>query len=48
MALLVVNASIGGFESGFTNVGMTRIAPLLTFTFGTKNLVVVVNKLDLF
>jgi elongation factor 1 alpha-like protein len=45
--LLVIDASTGGFESGFTPQGQTREHALLVRSLGVQKLVVAVNKLDM-
>jgi elongation factor 1 alpha-like protein len=45
--LLVLDASRGGFESGFTAQGQTREHALLVRSLGVQRLVVAVNKLDM-
>lgn len=45
-ALLVLDASLGAFESGFSPLGQTREHALLVRSLGVQKLVVAVNKLD--
>jgi elongation factor 1 alpha-like protein len=45
-ALLVLDASHGGFESGFAPLGQTREHALLVRSLGVQKLVVAINKLD--
>jgi translation elongation factor EF-1alpha len=46
-ALLVLDASPGGFESGFTAQGQTQEHALLVRSLGVQKLVVAINKLDM-
>jgi len=45
-ALLVVAASRGEFEAGFSDTGQTREHAILISSLGVKHLIVVINKLD--
>ena len=45
--LLVLDASLGGFESGFSPQCQTREHALLVRSLGVQRLVVAVNKLDM-
>lgn len=45
-ALLVVDATRGEFETGFTSGGQTREHTFLVRSLGVKSLIVVVNKMD--
>ena len=44
--MLVVPASVGEFEAGFSTMGQTREHILLAYTLGVKQLIVAVNKMD--
>lgn len=46
-ALLVVDATRGEFETGFTTGGQTREHTFLVRSLGVKSLIVVVNKMDM-
>lgn len=46
-AILVLDSSPGGFESGFAPKGQTREHALLVRSLGVQKLVIVVNKLDM-
>ena len=45
-ALLVIDASLGAFESGLTAKGQTREHALLVRSLGVQRIIVTVNKLD--
>jgi elongation factor 1-alpha len=46
VALLVIDASKGGFEAGISKDGQTREHALLAHTLGVKQMIVGVNKMD--
>ena len=46
LAILVVSAKEGEYEAGVTKTGQTREHLLLAYTMGVKQLIVVVNKMD--
>jgi len=46
VALLIIDASRGGFEAGISKDGQTREHTLLAYTLGVKQVVVAVNKMD--
>ncbi|MBL1781918.1 elongation factor 1-alpha, partial [Klebsiella pneumoniae] len=46
IAILVISAKKGEFETGFEKDGQTREHATLAMTLGIKQLIVVVNKMD--
>jgi elongation factor 1-alpha len=46
VALLVIDATKGGFETGISKSGQTREHALLASTLGVKQIIVLVNKMD--
>jgi elongation factor 1-alpha len=46
VALLIIDASHGSFESGISKHGQSREHSLLAFTLGVKQIIVAVNKMD--
>ena len=44
--LLVINAAHGCYEDSIKSTGMSYLGPLALYTGGTKQLIVVVNKMD--
>ena len=47
VAVLVIDASPGGFESGFEAGGQTREHSLLVRSLGVQRIAVIINKLDM-
>ncbi|KAJ6856139.1 elongation factor 1-alpha-like isoform X1 [Populus alba x Populus x berolinensis] len=45
-AILVIDASVGGFEAGMDNKGQTREHAILIRSFGVDQIIVAVNKMD--
>ena len=46
VALLVIDSTHGGFESGISKLGQTREHALLAYTLGVKQMIVALNKMD--
>lgn len=46
MAVLVISARKGEFETGFEQGGQTREHAMLAKTAGVKHLIVLINKMD--
>ena len=46
VALLVIDSTQGGFESGISKLGQTREHALLAYTLGVKQMIVALNKMD--
>lgn len=46
VALMIVDATQGNFESGISREGQTREHALLAYTLGVKQMIVAVNKMD--
>jgi elongation factor 1-alpha len=45
-AVLVIDSTTGGFETGISKDGQTREHALLAYTLGVKQMIVAVNKMD--
>ena len=46
VALLVISSAQGEFEAGISNEGQTREHALLAYTLGVKQMIVLINKMD--
>lgn len=46
-AVLIVSANTGEFEAGISTNGQTREHALLAFTLGVKQIIIVINKMDM-
>ena len=46
VAVMVVDATQGGFEAGISRDGQTREHALLAYTLGVKQMIVAINKMD--
>mmetsp|Transcript_20545 Transcript_20545/g.51087 ORF Transcript_20545/g.51087 Transcript_20545/m.51087 type:complete len:439 (-) Transcript_20545:90-1406(-) len=46
VGLLVVDSSVGGYESGIGSNGLTKEHCLIAYTLGVKQMIVAVNKMD--
>ena len=46
-AILVVSAATGEFEQGFSKEGVTKEHALLAHTLGVKQIICIVNKMDI-
>ena len=44
--MLIIGASTGEFEAGFSSEGQTREHALLAYTLGVKQMIVAINKID--
>jgi len=44
VGVLVVSAAPGEFEAGMSRGGQTREEPLLAYSSGVRNMIVVINK----
>jgi len=45
-AILMISASVGEFEAGYSKTGQTREHALLAYTLGVKQMIVCINKMD--
>lgn len=48
VAILVIDSSKGGFEAGYSKEGQTREHALLAYTMGIKQVIVGINKIDVY